>query len=214
MNKDNINGYDFKEFFTSLQIIIFYLNEKINEKKDETFNNFLKNSPDYLRISLDCKEFFFNEGNNLTIDKIMDIFFFFEHLCFKDLINNLQEEYKEKIPEDIKEKIRNQLLNKDNYPEGLYTVKELGAALRRYISRYLVGKTQEIDVKLDRELSFELTRLDLWEEKIANIQGLDDIINNQLKDFKLKITQAYDLYNLIGKEDMKTINNNEYELIM
>lgn len=208
MNKDTIKGYDFKEFFGSLQIIIFYLNEKININNEKKFIVFLQNAPGYLKISNDCKEFFLNEGKNLTIDKIMNIFFFIEHLCFKDLINNLQEEYKEKIPQNIKEKIENQLLNKENYLEGYYTLKDLGAAFRRFISRYIVGKTQETDIKLDRELAFELTRTDLWEANIANIPGLEDIINNQFRDFKLKVTQAYDLYNLIGKEDMKSINNN------
>ena len=210
-NKENINGYDFKEFFGSLQIIIFYLNEKNIEKKDEKFIDFLKKAPGYLKISNDCKEFFLNEGNNLTIDKIMNIFFFIEHLCFKDLVNNLQQEYKEKIPQNIKEKIESQLLNKENYLEGYYTIEDLGAAIRRFISRYIVGKTQEIDIKLDRELAFELSRIDLWEPKIANIQNFEDIITNQFKDIKLTVAQAYELYILIGKEDMKSINNKENE---
>ena len=164
-----------------------------------------------MKISNDCKEFFLNEGNNLTIDKIMNIFFFIEHLCFKDLVNNLQQEYKEKIPQNIKEKIESQLLNKENYLEGYYTIEDLGAAIRRFISRYIVGKTQEIDIKLDRELAFELSRIDLWEPKIANIQNFEDIITNQFKDIKLTVAQAYELYILIGKEDMKSINNKENE---
>ena len=164
-----------------------------------------------MKISNDCKEFFLNEGNNLTIDKIMNIFFFIEHLCFKDLVNNLQQEYKEKIPQNIKEKIESQLLNKENYLEGYYTIEDLGAAIRRFISRYIVGKTQEIDIKLDRELAFELSRIDLWEPKIANIQNFEDIITNQFKDIKLTVAQAYELYILIRKEDMKSINNKENE---
>ena len=206
MNKDNINGYDFKEFFASMQIIIFYLNEKGIINIDEKISNFLKNTPAYLKISDDCRHFFKKEGNILTIDKIMNIFFFIEHLCFKDLEKTLQEEYKAKIPEDIKEKIKSKLLKNKDDPNAIYTIKDLGAAIRRFISRYLAGKTEEIDINPERDLAFELTRRDLWEQNIANNDNLDDIIINHLDEFKLKVGQVYEFYILIGEEDNKLIN--------
>ena len=206
MNKDNINGYDFKEFFASMQIIIFYLNEKGIVNIVEKISNILKNAPAYLKISDDCKNFFCKEGNILTIDKIMNIFFFIEHLCFTDLEKTLQEEYKAKIPEDIKEKIKNKFLNNKDDANVIYTIKDLGGAIRRLISRYLAGKTEEIDIKPDRDLAFELTRKDLWEENIANNDNLEEIIMNQFEEFKLKVCHVYELYILIGEEDKKLIN--------
>ncbi len=212
MNKEIINGYDFKEFFSSLQIIIFYLNEKGMINIDEKVIDVLNKAPAYLKISDDCRDFFSKEGDKLTIDKIITLFFFIEHLCFKDLEKNLQVEYKKEIPGDIKEKIKNKLLTKEKDPDEIYNMKDLGAAIRRFISRYLVGKTQEIDIAPNIDLIIQLTRTDLWDIKIANSEKLDDIISHQFEEFKLIVAQAYDLYILIGDEDRKLIiNKNEEE---
>ena len=77
--------------------------------------------------------------------------------------------------------------------------------MRRFISRYLCGKSQVTDIKEDRDLSFELSREDLWEEKIAKLDDLMGIVHNQLGEFKLKVGQAYSFYKLIQEEDNNSI---------
>ena len=54
----------------------------------------------------------------------------------------------------------------DNYNNQLYSIKDLGAAVRRLISRYLAGKLETTDINEDRDLAYELSREELWEEKI------------------------------------------------
>ena len=209
MNKDSLRKhnikYDFKDFFGSMQILIFYLTEKGVMKEDEKILNILKKAPGYFKLSDDCRNFFYGVGENLTVNKLMNLFFFFEHLCFEDLAETLQNEYKQEIPEDLKEKIKNKLLKKEENPDAKYTIKDLGAAVRRLISRYLAGKLEVTDISEDRDLAFELSREDLWEEKIAKLEDLMDIIGAQLYEFKLKVGQAYAFYNLIGEEDRKSI---------
>ena len=61
------------------------------------------------------------------------------------------------------------------------------------------------DIKIDRELAFELSRGDLWDEKIRKNDNLSEIIENQISEFKLTVDQAYEFYELIGKEDKKLI---------
>ena len=56
-------------------------------------------------------------------------------------------------------------------------------------------------------MSFELSREDLWENKIGKIDDLDVRIYEKLDEFKLKIKHAYSLYNIIGEEDEKEIEN-------
>ena len=203
--KPNNKNYDFKEFFSSMQMIIFYLNEKGILNNEEKILNVLKNAPSYFKISDDCNDFFFKEGAELTVDKIMNIFFFIEHLCYEDLEKTLLDEYKEKIPENKKVLIQNKLLNNKSNQEVKYTTKELAAAIRRFISRYLVGKRQEIDIKKDRDLPYELSRIDLWEENIAQLENLEELLGEQLNEFNLKVDNAWDLYELIGEEDKKSI---------
>ena len=164
-NKEMNLKNDYKNFFGSLQMIIYYLTEKIIIKREEKIINIINYIYFYFSISDECKNFFLNEGKHLTIDKIMNIYIYFEDLCYNDLIKNLQNEYKKQISSKLQNQILNKLNNeKDNFI--LYSKKDLAASVRRFISRYLIGETQTIDLKEDRDLVFELSREDLWEEKI------------------------------------------------
>ena len=203
-NKEMNLKNDYKNFFGSLQMIIYYLTEKIIIKREEKIINIINYIYFYFTISDDCKNFFLNEGKHLTIDKIMNIYIYFEDLCYNDLIKNLQNEYKKQISSKLQNQILNKLNNeKDNFI--LYSKKDLAASVRRFISRYLIGETQTIDLKEDRDLVFELSREDLWEEKIRKNDNLFDIIKKQIKEFKLTICQAYSFYELIGNDDKKSI---------
>ena len=202
MAKNNMK-YDFKDFFGSIQKIVFYLTEATIVNKNDKIINILNNAPKYLKISNDCYNFFLNDGNNINTNKLMNVFFYFEHLCFEDLAETLQPEYKQKIPEDNKNQIINKLLNK--YDNKLYTIKDLGAAVRRFISRYLSGKTDRIDINEKNDLSIELSRAELWEQKIGNVDGFERVIKEQLQEFNLTVGQAYDFYEIIGMEDKTAI---------
>ena len=203
------NYYDFKEFFGSLQLLIFYLSNN-DVKKDDKISNILNDAPPYLKISNDCLHFFNNEGNQFILDKLMNIFFFIEHLCFYDLIESLQPEYRMEISDEIIKEIKAKLiLDKNPYKNYKYTVSDLAAAVRRFISRYLVGKRQiDIDEKMD--LIFDLSRADLWDEKIGKLENLEDLLGNQLNEFGLKVGHAFAFYQLIEEEDkIDSLNNND-----
>ena len=118
------------------------------------------------------------------------------------MAQTLQNEYKQEIPQDKKIAITNKLLKDPKFP---ITIKDLAAAVRRFISRYLAGKLEVTDIKEDRDLTFELTREDLWEEKIAKLEDLMEIIGMLLYEFKLTVGQAYEFYQLIGEEDRNSI---------
>ena len=137
----------------------------------------------------------------------MSLFFFFEHLCFEDLSETLQPEYKAKIPKETQEIIIEKLLKKKNENEIIPT-KSLAAATRRLISRYLAGKIEYTDIKEDRDLTFELIREELWEEKIGQLEDLLDFVAAKMNGIKLTIGQAYEFYNIIGEEDKNAININ------
>ena len=203
-NKEMNLKNNYKNFFFSLQMIIYYLTQKIIIKGEEKIINIINYMNSFYIVSNDCKNFFLNEGKDLTIDKIMNIYIYLEDLCFNDLIKNLQIEYKKEISSEVKIQILNKLNNeKDN--SILYSKKDLSTPIRRFISRYLTITTQAIDLKEDRDLVFELSREDLWDEKIRKNGNLLDIIEKQIKEFKLTICQAYSFYELIGDEDKKSI---------
>ena len=158
-----------------------------------------------MKFSTDCKDFFDNEGKEFTINKLMNIYNIFEHLCYNELLGYLQMEYQNELFFKQQKNIINLLLNNENDNYYLYSKNDLAAAVRRFISRYLVGKVLTTDIKIDRELAFELSRGDLWDEKIRKNDNLSEIIENQISELKLTVDQAYEFYELIGKEDKKLI---------
>ena len=61
------------------------------------------------------------------------------------------------------------------------------------------------DINEDRDLAYELSREELWEERISNREDFQDIITTQLNEFQLKVGEAYSFYNLIGDEDKNSL---------
>ena len=72
----------------------------------------------------------------------------------------------------------------------IITIKDLGAAVRRFITRYLAGNLESINISEDRELIEELYREDLWTDKIVKNSNLEEIISGKLKEFNLKVGQV------------------------
>ena len=208
-NKEQIEIYgfkkDFKEIYASLQILIFFLTEHPIQKDDEKISEIISKYADkYFKISNDCKEFFESEAKDITINKLMNLFFIIEHLCFNDLCINLQLDLKLEIPQEQKDTVIEKLLK--SYNKKLYTLKDLAAAVRRYISRFLVGFAQTSEAQNEGKLSDYLSRQDLWEERVWGQDcDLIDEINRHIGGLNLKISQAYKFYELIGEEDKKEI---------
>ena len=207
-------NYDFGNFFTSMQMLIFYLTERGVMKEEETIDKVIKNAPSYLKLSDDCVNFFRNEGKNFTLNKVMDVFSFFEHLNFDVLAETLHAEYRQLIPEDTKKEIIEKLI-KNPAPNDKISIKDLGAATRRLISRYLAGKMQVTDIPENSELESGLGRGDLWDENVRKLGNFENLVNEKLKEFKLIVGQAYEFYKIIGYEDKNSLNfKEENEIIM
>ena len=207
INKKFPKNYDFKDFFGSIQMLIFFCKEIGNIVDNIELDKIINKPQPYLKFSEDFKNFFSNDEyklNQLKIDKIMDMFFFIEHFCFKRITEILYIVYKREIPDNIKNEIINKLVKKGKQ-KYIITIKDLGAAVRRFITRYSAGNLESINISEDRELIEELYREDLWTDKIVKNSNLEEIISGKLKEFNLKVGQAYSLYELIGEEDKNLI---------
>ena len=195
-------NYDFKPILGSMQLIIFYLTNNLY-KKDEKIINILSNTRKYLKIEDNCYKLFENEGKNLSLEKLMNVYFFIEHICFRDLVNTLDVSYKKDIEKPLKEEIKSKLYG--HKKNEIYTVSQLAAALRRFISRYLVGERQSFDIDEKSNLTDHLSRIDLWEENIGKLDDLNVILSLELDEFKLKVGQAYNFYQLLADSDLNPI---------
>ena len=99
-------------------------------------------------------------------------------------------------------------LLKQKNENDIIPTKSLAAATRRIISRYLAGKRAVTDIGEDRDLTFELCREELWEEKIGQLEDLMDFVIVKMNGIKLNVGQAFEFYNIIGEEDRNALNFN------
>ena len=182
------------DIFSSIQIIFHHLYKEKNISMKQTIISYIQKYLKRKNISEDCIKFFLNEGKDLKMENILAIFSYFEKICFDNIEKKLKNEYKKEISKDIKKDILNFLNNNDN---TTFTKEDLSNALRRFISRYLIGSIDNSFI--DKELYLHLGRDDLWDEKIRKKDNLLEIILQKLYDFHLKSEQAYELYKLIEK---------------
>ena len=84
----------------------------------------------------------------------------------------------------------------------------MAGAVRRYISRYLAGKRESVDIDEKRGLTFDLTRIDLWEEKIGKLNNLEELLVELIGEFKLNVGQAYEFYKIIEEKDLNPLEEN------
>ena len=147
----------------------------------------------------------FFDTNKMGISKIMSIFSIFEHWCYKDLILLLKDEFKKEIEENKRKEILKRF-NSNEINTNIFSKKDLSAAIRRLICRYLIGTGEVNDIKIENSLCFELSREDLWGQNIKNFDDLYILIKEYLGDLELRVDEAYNLYELIGIEDKNEFN--------
>ena len=196
--KENYNDQnDYKQIYGYIQLLVFYLmNNNCNE--EDTINNIIDNSKDYLKIDDQNFQGIFNE-NKLKAKKIIDVFLFIEHLCFEEFSKNIEEDYKIIIDN----KIKNMIIDNKN---KFMNIKELAAALRRFISRLLYRIKNKDDLSPEGKLEIQLKRIDLWDKKYRNPEIIEKIVK-QISEFDLTVGQSFELYQLIKSEDENEITN-------
>jgi len=226
ISKNKNNQEIIKNFLSSCQILIDYI-QKENFNKNHSLFKIIQDLPDYIELDDKFKNFFRqrisimsslsnnnenNENENrFSVNSLINIFLYFEHLCWEETKNNLNEQYKAEIvkekADEINEFFKN--YNKDN--DKLIKKEYLAAAIRRFISRYLSGKRADVDINETQDLIVQLSRNDLWKLNLTDDQ---DRFNSDLfqLSFGLKVNQAYEYYELLGGDKLDTnfeANQNE-----
>ena len=223
ISKNKNNQEIVKNFLSSCQILIDYI-QKENFNKNHSLFKIIQNLPDYIELDEKFKNFFrqkisllglnMNNNNNnneednknenrFSVNSLINIFLYFEHLCWEESKNNLNEQYKTKIPPE-KIEIINEFFNNYNKENDKLIKKEyLAAAIRRFISRYLSGKRADVDINESQDLLIQLARNDLWKFNLTDDQ---DRFSSELYQlgFELKVEHAYEYYELLGGDKLDT----------
>ena len=196
----------YSDIFSSLQIL---MNEILKENYQQNFliYEIIKNKlPKYVILNEDLvklieKVYFKSENsNNFTVNSLVSIFEYFEDLCWEDIKKYIPPDFKEPLGEEIGRGIY-QYYEKNKTNKKLISKNNLTNAIRKLISRYIVGTRQETDFQPNSELKLIITKEDLWPK---NIIEDDDSFNLEIDEiFKLPILlgQSFELFNLLGGDE-------------
>lgn len=195
--KNAYNTYDFTKLMFSIQLLIYYLTQE-KKSKDLSVNKVIESSPEYLYISEDCKEFF-GKFYKIQIDKLFDVFSFVELLCYDLISKNLKNEYKLDLEKSTVEKINNYFQN--GYEKKIEKIN-LASACRKLISRYLISLRSDNDINPENLLSSYLLKPDLWDFEIMKEPDIFESELNEIKEFKIKVNQAFKLSELLDSENI------------
>ena len=155
-----------KNILSSCIILIDYI-QKENFENNKSILSIIKELPNYIEIDHYLKKFFIENTNNknnnqiFTINTLINIYEIIELLCWDEYKQNLSDKYKMPINEEIKIKIKN-CINTIIKDENLIKKQDIAKAIRRLISRHLCGKRSDTDINEFAELTFFLSRYDLW----------------------------------------------------
>ena len=160
-----------------------------NIRISETINDF----PSYFKIPDDTKILF--NSNPFTISHIISVYEYFELLCFNEFKNNIDPSYKQIISDE-----KNALIEKyfNDKPDVLLNKLQISTAVRRFISRSLVGIREDLEVDNNYEL-FDILKIkeDCWNMEIINTTRFEPEIE-ELKKLDIKVGEVLNLYERLG----------------
>ncbi len=196
----NIN---FEAFLGSLHLLLFYLCNHQQELNDN-IKNILSSKPEYLVISEECSEFLNDDEEEIiTVEKFLNVYFLVELLCFELPSLNLNEKFKQNLSENDNKKINELLKTIDDKK----IKSDLTILIRRFIFRYLIGNQKENDTINPQNLLIDeiLSKDDLFINGEKNIDK--NTIKKALEEYKLIVGNSYFIYDMIGKDEQKIIQN-------
>ena len=182
-----------KILFSIQLMIIFYSEHATYSDKNIRIIDTIKEFPPYFKIPEDIKNLFTN--NPFTISHILSIFEYFELLCFKEFKKNIHPLYKQIIPDEKSKNLEDYFKNN---PDVILNKLEISTAVRRFISRSLVGLREDSEVKENQEL-FDVLRYkeDCWNRECLSTDKFNKEIEI-LKKLDIKVEEALNLYEKLG----------------
>ena len=190
---------DLQKILFSIQLLIYYLTQDTKNGTDEV-NSVLKELPTYVRLTDECFKFF--EEQNFKVCELAGIYSFFELLCFKTIEENLNQDYKKQIEENVKTNIIKSF--EDGSIKYINKIS-LSSACRKLISRYLVSSRHDTDLNENNNLNDYLEREELWSKEDWKNNDLIQEDLNILKTNKILVGHCYELYKLLGGDETEAL---------
>ena len=188
---------DYKLFLFNLQSLFYYFTKKRNIDGNELLIEEINLLPkNIIKIDEEMIELFKNNQFNITLNKLIDCYEYIEFFNYDKILQNVSKSINTNLTEEQITKL-NEHFTLDNL---IITIKDLGDAVRKFISRFLVGDTfKNIDWNI-----FLLLRekKELWNEKINSEENREQFNKeiDKLDSINIKIKQSIDFYEKLGGE--------------
>ena len=204
VQKDKNNN--FIQILFSLQVLIDFILEN-NYNKNELLSNIVWQNDKNENISILKDLFDYNNNkmrNIFKVGSLLNIFNIFELLCWDKIKENLINEYKKELNNNIKNKFND--FYKENEDKKCLTKIKLSTALRRFISRYLSGKRNQNEFNEKQSLLLYLSKAELWDEyKFTETKEFNDELHQLFSDEEnnclIMVGHAMELYNYLGGDN-------------
>ena len=223
--ENNNNSRFYNDVFSSLQIL---MNEIIKENYNKNYLLYkvIDAKPNYIILNANLVDFFRKhyeyfadmDFNYFSVDSLLEIFNYFEALCWKEMEKNIPIDYEMELPENIKKEI-NEYFDKNINEKKIINKDNFTSALRKLISRSISGTRQEMEIKTDAELKYYIIREDLWNKTTLEPDGFENEIDEIFKS-QILVGQAMELYKFLDgnsilydklyKNKSKEKNNDEF----
>ncbi len=189
-------NHDFNQIMFSIQLLIFYLSKE-NENIEKSLNEILSKIPSYVQINQELKSFI-NRNEIIKLKYLLTIYEYIERLCYNQIEENVVLDFLIDIPPEKKEIIENYY--KELPENSIVTRKILVDAVRKFVSRFLTGKRQEMDINSEGDLFLFIPyKSELWPKNVINDNRFDIELATIQEKFnakeKIKVNQSV---NFIG----------------
>ena len=214
----NINNDNkvYNDIFSSLQIL---MNEILKENYQQNYliYDIIQKIPKYVILNEELIKLIENRYNDVknsfTINSLVSIFEYFEELCWENIKKYIPEDFKTPIDEKIMKNIRHYFEKNKNNEKKLIDKIIFTKAIRKLISRYIVGTRQETDIKPEIELKLHIIKPEFWPKNIIDDNDMFNLQIDEIFKSKINVEQSLELYNsLQGDENQfKNLNIEEQE---
>ena len=139
------------------------------------------------------------KNNNFTISTLINLFEVVELFCWDIIRDNLDKKYLQDINENIKMQIDTYFDENSLKNNNIIIISKihLCSAIRKFISRYLSGKSDE-NINPKNHLKNYLINSELWPINFAENDVIDDEINQIFGNVDIEIAHSVKLYDHLG----------------
>ena len=204
-----IERIDYKLILFNLQSLFLYFTNKRNILGDEVLIDEINQLPKKIvKLDDDFINIFQHPQFKIRLNQLIDCYEYIEFLNYDKILANVSKNVNKALEKNQIEEL-NQHFERNS--ELLISKRELGEAVRKFISRFLVGERFK---NFDWNIFILLKpHSELWNEKIITEQNENQFNEEieQLEKINITIKQSIDFYEKLGGERIEnnqSINNN------